>query len=211
MADADAEENRRPTKIERVMDRYELSGLQAELVARWTAPQGERDSLRDLAQFVNERLLAVALEEAGHEALPGEVENYYRLLRDDDVSAGRRMEARSSLEQAGIDVERLESDFVSHQAVHTYLTDRAGVEFEGVSTEERLSRTRGALARLEGRLRSVAERNLDQLEGADHLDVGDVNVLVSLDVVCTGCGERYDFETLLDQGGCACGASVDAE
>lgn len=206
MSDGGSGDGRRQTKIERVVERYDLTGLETELAVRWTAPPAERESLRDLAAYVNERILAAALAEAGVDVLPGEVENYLRLLRDDDVSAGRRTEARSSLEQAGVYVERVETDFVSHQAVHTYLTERAGVEFEGATTAERLERTRDAIARLEGRVQTVAERNIEQLAAADHLAVGDVSVLSSLDVVCGDCGERYDFDALLERGGCACGA-----
>lgn len=204
MADSDADGSGRLTKIERIIYRYDLEGLGAELAARWTASLEERDSLRDLAAYVNERVLASALESAGVDALPGEVENYYRLLRGEGVSAGRRTEARSSLAQAGIDVDELTGDFVSHQAVHTYLTRRAGVDYERPSTGERLDRTRVAIERLQGRAQSVAERNLEQLANAGHIDVGDVSVLVSLDVVCSECGERYDVETILERGGCGC-------
>lgn len=202
---ADAESTGRRTKIERVIDEYDLEGLETELAARWSAPAGERDSLRDLARYVNERILAAALERAGVDVVAGEVENYYRLLTDEDVSAGRREEARTTLDQQGVDVDALERDFVSHQAVHTFLTDRAGITYEGTTTSERLENARDALARLEGRVQSVAERNVDQLASAGHLDVGDVGVLVSLDVVCNDCGQRYDVGTLLEAGGCDCG------
>lgn len=204
MADAEESGGARQTKVERLVEEYDLPELEGELQARWSAPDGERDSLRDLARYVNLVIFEAALDRAGVDAIAGEVENYYRLLADEEVSAGRRAEARSTLEQHDIDVSALETDFVSHQAVHTFLTERAGLSYEGTSSADRLENTREAMARLEGRVQSVAERNVEELASADHLDVGDVSVLVSLDVVCNDCGERYDFETLVEAGGCEC-------
>lgn len=204
MTDAEESGGAQQMKVEHVMKEYDLPELKAELEARWSAPDGERDSLRDLARYVNEGILEAALDRAGVNAIAGEVENYYRLLADEEVSAGRRAEARSTLEQHDIDVNAVEKDFVSHQAVHTFLTERAGVSYEGISAADRLRNAREAMARLEGRVQSVAERNVEELAGADHLEVGNVSVLVSLDVVCNDCGERYDFEALLEAGGFDC-------
>jgi hypothetical protein len=204
MADAEGETTERTTKVERVIEEYHLHGLAAELAERWTAPSAERDSLRELARYVNRRILEAALAEAGVDVLEGELENYYRLLTDDDVSAGRRTEARSRLEHDGVDVDAVEGDFVSHQAIHTFLTERAGVSFEGASSEERIERTRESLERLQGRVETVAENNLDRLAGTEDLDIGDVSVLLSLDVVCNDCGQRYDLAELLEVGGCEC-------
>ena len=206
MADGQGETAERTTKVERVVDEYDLQGVEVELAERWTAPAAERDSLRDLAADVNQRMLAAALADAGVDVLEGELENYYRLLTDGDVSAGRRTEARSRLAHEGVAVDELEADFVSHQAIHTYLTERAGVSFEGASTDERIERTRESLERLQGRVESVAANNLERLAAAGDLDIGEVSVLLSLDVVCNDCGRRYDLAELLEAGGCECGA-----
>lgn len=71
--------------------------------------------------------------------LDGEVENIYRLLTD-DISTGMRTQACRRLERAGVDVNGLETDFVSRQAVHTYLTSVRGVIYttddnDSVATE----------------------------------------------------------------------------
>lgn len=194
----------RRTKVERVVDEYDLGDVETELVERWTGESGERWSLRDLADYFNEQVLATALADADMQPLDGEVENYYRLLSADDVSAGARTEARSQLERAGVDVDALQDDFVSHQAIHTYLTDRKEVSYEGTSDEERLSNASETLRRLERRTESVAENTVDRLRNAGDLDVEDFSVLVSVGIVCEECGRQHDVESLLEQGGCDC-------
>lgn len=204
MAESDDTGAGRRTKVERIIDRYELPALERALVERWTASGEERSSLRELAREVNVRVLEAALAEASVDTLDGEVENYYRLLTDDDVSAGRRTEARARVERTGVDVDQLERDFVSHQAVHTFLTERAGVSYEGASREERLERTRESLQRLRGRVETVADNNLERLAEAGDLDVGDVSVLLSVTAVCNDCSHQYDLDTLLQEGQCDC-------
>lgn len=54
----------RRSKVARLIDEYEWTGLGATLEARWTADGSERASLRDLADQFNERVLEAALREA---------------------------------------------------------------------------------------------------------------------------------------------------
>lgn len=204
MVESGGDTGGRRTKIERVAEEHGLDDVEAELAERWTAADGERKSLRELAHSFNERLLAAALEEADVETFDGDVSNIYRLLTDDDVTAGQRTETRARLERQGIDLASLESDFVSHQAVHTYLTDRRNLSLPTLTDQERLENSRETLRKLRGRVESVATNDLERLAEVDVLDVGDVSVLLSLDVVCNDCGERYDFEELLEEGGCGC-------
>lgn len=196
--------DRRQTKVERDIDEYGLAGIESTLVRRWTDDRGDRWSLRDLADFFNERLLEAALRQVGEQPLDGEVENYYRLLTTDDVSAGTRTEARRQLEQAGLDVDELQSDFVSHQAIHTYLTTRQDVSYEPSTEAERIESARTTLRRLESRTESVTENTLGGLRDADVLDIANFSVLASVSVVCEDCGTQYDVESVLEQGGCDC-------
>lgn len=200
----DAERSRRRTKVERVVDEYDLDGLAADLAARWTGTGDERASLRELADDVNERILAAALSQAAVDVLDGEVSNMYRLLTADDVPARERTEARARLEREGLDVEDLRSDFVSHQAVHTFLTERQNVTYEGADSEERIDNARTTLRRLEGRIESVTENTIERLRATEDLDVGDIGAFVSLQVVCNDCGRQYDVETLLEDRTCGC-------
>ena len=119
------------TKVRRVIDHYGLSELGDELAARWVGDGYDRESLRSLADRFNRRVLAAGMEAAGLTPLDGEVDNTYRLLTDDKVSAGMRTQVERRLERDGVDIEELRTDFVSHQAVHTYLTDDREIDPPG--------------------------------------------------------------------------------
>ena len=194
------------TKVRRVIDAYSLEGVGEELAARWTGDGYERESLRSLADRFNKRVLAASMESAGLSPLDGEVDNTYRLLTDDDVSAGMRTQARRRLEREGVDPEPLTDDFVSHQAIHTYLTTDREVDPPGEpSTADRLDDDRETIQRLQGRLEAVSEDTIDRLDSADGLSIGAFSVLVDVQVVCEDCGGQYEIGELLAAGGCQCG------
>ena len=196
------------SKVGRIIDTYGLDGVGQELEDRWLGHGYDSQSLRSLADWFNRRLLAAALDQAGESPIDGEVENLYRLLTDDDVTAGMRIDAEATLEQNGIDPDDLQGDFVSHQAVYTYLT-----EFRGASKErsagDRMKSVRTTVQRLQSRLIAVVENNLEQLRDTDRLTLGEFNVLVDIQVLCEDCGSSYPITELLDRNGCDCRRSAD--
>ena len=194
------------TKVRRVIESYELAGLGEELAARWVGDGYDRESLRSLADRFNRRVLAAGMETAGLTPLDGEVDNTYRLLTDDEVSAGMRTQVERRLERDGVDIEQLRSEFVSHQAIHTYLTDDREVEPPGddESTADRLARDRETIQRLQSRLEAVTENTVGRSAATDRLDIGEFSVLVDLQVVCADCGTTYDIAELFEAGGCDC-------
>lgn len=201
MTDADA--GSRPSgKVARLIDEHDLTGLGAKLEDRWTATDDRRMSLRDLADYFNRELLAAVLADADAQPLDGEVENTYRVLTDDDVRSASRTRARRRLEREGVDIDDLESSFVTYQAVRSYLTDGRGAEYspDGASVADR----RRTIQQLQGRLQSVTESKLDSLAG-EEVTLGEFRTLVNVRVVCEDCGAQYEVSELLDRGGCDCG------
>lgn len=192
-------------KLGRVADRYDLRTLDDELVRRWTGEgEEERYSTRRLATYVNESILEVAFERAGVPYRDGEVENTYRLLTDDDVSSGTRVQTRTELERESVPVERIESDFVSHQTVYNHLTECLEASFDEPSDEERLERGRDRLGALKNRTVAVTTDTIDHLARNDVLEVGDYNVLVSVTVTCEDCYGQFTVRELFERGGCDC-------
>lgn len=201
----DADDGTTRTKVGRLLERYDLGEeYGAHLEARWLGEAGERASLRTLADAFNRRLLEAALREAGAAVVDGEVENLYRLLSDEDVSAGQRTEAQSRLTREGVDVERLETDFVTYQAIRSYLQNERGAEYEESSAEDRIESTLQATQRLESRVQSVVGSNLDRLRGTEALTLGSFRLLVDVNVLCEDCGTQYGVTDLLRRGGCDC-------
>lgn len=194
------------TKLERVIGKYDLSGFGEELVDRWLGQNGyERESLRSLASVTNTRILQSALEHADETPLEGEVDNLVRLLTSDDVSAGMRSQTRQRLEQLGIDVDDLTTDFVSHQAIHTYLTSVREVKYESDSSpDDKLTDRLETIQRLESRLQAVTESTIEQLPSDDEFSVGSIDVIASVQVLCNDCGQQYTIQELIEQNGCGC-------
>ena len=192
------------SKVDRLLTEYSLPGMDEQLIASWTGDADERRSLRDLAEYFNRELLRAAMAEAGMTTLDGEVANTYRLLTAEDVSTGVRTQAETTLERNGIDPQRLRTDFVSHQAIHTYLTKQRGVEHPSEPVGDRAGKTERTIRRLGSRLVAVAEKRLHSLRDAGTITLGTFSVLVDVRVVCEDCGTHTDVPTLLGEGGCDC-------
>lgn len=193
----------RPSKVARVIETYDLADLGAELERRWTAPPDRRDSLRDLADVVNRRVLEAALRVAGRRPLAGDADAIYRRLVAEDDRPATRTRTRRRLERAGVDVEAVESDFVSHAAVRTYLTEHRGVTHDA---DVAAGGPGEAIARLRGRLEVVTADRLAAAQRRDAITLGDHDVTVSVRVACRDCGQQADATALLEAGGCGCDA-----
>ena len=193
------------SKVSRLIDEYDLSGMGERLANFWLGTDGERRSLRELADHFNRELLRTEMENAGMTTLDGEVANTYRLLTVDEVSTGVRTQAETILERNNIDPEDLQQDFVSHQAIHTYLTKQRGVERSSEPTnQDRIEKTTDTIQRLSSRLVAVAEKRLQSLRNAGTITLGTFSVFVDVRVVCEDCGTHADVRTLLTDGGCDC-------
>ncbi|WP_336338610.1 rod-determining factor RdfA [Haloarcula brevis] len=192
------------SKVGRLIETYGLESMGAELERAWLGAGQERQSLRDLADRFNRALLVAAIRDAGMDVVDGEPANFYRLLTAEDVSAGKRVEARNRLERAGIDVERLENEFVTYQAIRYYLTEVRGASYDPDRGSEQVERERGTIDRLRSRVETIVRDTVDRLQAADTLTVGDYRVFVSIDIRCQDCGTRHSISDLLDRGGCNC-------
>ena len=192
------------SKVGRLLEQYELDGVGQELEDRWVGNGGESESLRAIADWFNRQLLRRKMERVGMSPLDGEVANVYRLLSDgDDVTSGARVEAETTLADNGIDPSRTEDEFVSHQAVHTYLTKFRGASKERESTD-RIATVRETFQKLRNRLVTVIEHNLEQLRQSQRITLGNFNVLLDVQVFCEDCGASYSLSKLFEHGGCDC-------
>jgi len=192
----------RRSKVARLIEEYDLQGLGAELEQRWTAEE-DRSSLRELAAQFNQELLREALEAANVQHLDGELENTYRLLTDDDVSSAESTRIQRRLERDGVDVDALQQDFVTYQAIRTYLKEYRGAEYTPAETDP-LEREATNVQKLRGRMVSVTEGKLEQLRDGGHLTLGEFRTLAEIQVICEDCNTQFDVLELFDRGGCNC-------
>lgn len=200
---ADSGEGGRQTKVTRLIDEHTLESLGPELERLWTADGDERLSLRALADRFNRRLLEAKMTDAGMQPLSGEVENTYRLLTDDNVSSADETRARRQLDRNGLDPDAVVRDFVSYQAIRTYLREHRGAEHD-TNDRPRTAVEAEAIRGLQGRTRTVTADKLEQLRSGDHVEIGDFRVFTEVNVLCEDCGTRYEIGDLLERGGCEC-------
>lgn len=191
------------TKVARLLQKYGFDGFGDEIERRWTGQNGKRDSLRTLADVFNQRILRQTMENNGMQPLQGEVENVYELLMGDDVTSGTRTETETRLRQQGIDVEELRGDFVTYQAIRTYLKEVRGVEYDPEETDS-VETARASFDRLVGRTTAVVEQKLQSLASTDKLTLGTPRVRTTVSVYCEECETQYDVTALLARGGCDC-------
>jgi hypothetical protein len=199
-------DNRPASKVARLIEEYELEGLGADLEARWTGDDNERMSLRDLATFFNQQLLRQALIAAdnGTGALDNTVETIYTRLTSDNVSSGVRTDTRSRLEQRGVDINSLESDFVTYQAIRSYLKDWRGAEYQTISDEAKIQKDLESIQRLMSRTTSVTEERIEKLRETDRIALDAFEVLLDVQVLCQACGDQHSVTELLERDGCPC-------
>lgn len=200
---SDSSTNGRRSKVNRLIEEYDLQGLGAELEQLWTANE-DRRSLRELAAYFNQRMLSQALEDESIKPLDGEIENMYRLLTDDDASSAESTRVKRRLERDGVDVETLLDDFVTYQAIRSYLKYHRGAEYTPEETDP-LERERTNFQKLRGRMVSVTEGQIEQLRESDELTLGEFRTLADIRVVCEDCNTQFDVLELLERGGCHCG------
>ena len=192
----------RRSKVARLIDAYDLDGIGEEMARRWTA-EDDRWSLRDLADHFNQAVLEAAMQAEGPQMLDGEVENTYRLLTDEDVGEADRTRVRRRLERDGIEVDDLIDDFVTYQAIRTFLMKHQGAEYTKDETDP-LERETKNLQQLRGRVDSVTTGKLEQLRDSGELRLGEFRTLIDVRVVCEECNTQYDAVELLESGGCDC-------
>ncbi|MFB6151457.1 MAG: rod-determining factor RdfA [Haloarculaceae archaeon] len=204
MASSGDDERDATTKVGRLIEAYGLEGMGEKLERRWTADGEGRTSLRDLEEQFNRQLLTRAMHDAGAAPSEAEIGSLYRSLTGEDVSSGVRTEVRHRLERQGIDVDELENDFVSYQAIRTYLRGERGATHDTRDDEERIENDREHIQRLQARLRSVTEDKLDRLSETDRIDLGEFRLFTETTVLCEECESQFTVMELLERGGCDC-------
>lgn len=190
-------------KLDRKADEYNLPDLNEELFIRH---QEKGASLRDLETFVNTRILESVMKETDIVLLDG-AESVYHQLTNDDIGQGKRAEIKSRLEQAGININKVQDDFVTYQTVRKHLQVALNVDTgkqEAFDTADAESRVH----RLQSRCEAVIAQTLEQLRRRGNLETGDLDLVLSIRITCESCGHSYRLRELIDSGQCHCGGTL---
>ena len=188
------------SKVARVKSSYDI---EMDLAARWTGETGERWSLRDLADAFNRRVLEAVLTGNGVMTSQSDIDHIYRVLSGEG-GEGDKVQKRRELEREGVDVDALLSDFVSHQAMHSFLTKIEQTSYTEQDTAAQIESAIESITRLVNRTKAVSENTVDRLARTERIEVGAVEVYVDAHAYCVECGTELPVTELLEQGGCEC-------
>lgn len=188
-------------KVGDLVREYDLA-VGKELVTRWTGERGESESVRALTNQINQRLLRAEMRDADIELVEGRVENLYQLLTDENRLEAVRLEARSTLEGNGVDVDRVEDRFISHQTMYRHLRNCLDAEKErnALSVDNERDRVHAVQRRAE----TIVDDAVGRLANGDELELEEFETLINFRVTCERCGSLHDVTDLLDAGGCEC-------
>ena len=190
-------------KVARVIEKYDLGPIGADLERKWTRSE-DRFSLRALADLFNQRLVETALEDAAIDSVTDDPAHVYALLNGAEGSSGQQTQVRRRLERAGVDVKALTDDFVTYQAIRSYLKNHRDASPPSKTDRDVRRTERRTIEQLRDRTAAVTESKLDRLERNDQIRLGTASVLVDVRVFCEDCGRQYDVDELLESGSCAC-------
>lgn len=185
-------------KVSRIGREYHIPNLDQELIRR----RDHGDSLRDLAAYLNKEILAEALGSAAREVI-GDADSIYDVLHGDDVNRSRKAELRSKLLRNDVDIDEVESDFVSHQTVRNHLHDCREIDTSRESTAD-IEGARKTIEWAQARSEGVIEQTLERLRSADEISERPTEVTQSVRIACSACGSTYRIEAFLEQRGCDC-------
>jgi len=193
------------TKITRDIEKYGLESLNDQLKAR----RSEDASLRDLADFVNKRILEAALAERDVELL-SDVDRVYELLTNEDVSVGNRTEVETKLQMADVPIEEIRSDFVSHQTIKHHLNTQLNVDTGRESTLS-LDDAQRRINWAQSQNEAIIQNTLEQFAQTDGLNTCEFDLATSVRVTCKECSRSFSLYDFLERGRCGCSPETDSE
>lgn len=188
-------------KVGRLAAEYDLTNTDTHLVEEWH----DGKSVRALTEELNKDVIRTEMNAANVGQIEWSKTPVYEAIKTDSLNESDEIEIRRELERAGIDVGELSSNLVSHQTVYRHLTNCLDVsKTKDQTPEERRRKARDTVYALQQRTELVTKSTVENLRSADVTEVGDVDVLVDLQIVCSDCGRSMDFEEAITDG-CRCG------
>lgn len=193
-------------KVNRVMRKYGLEHLGDEMVSLWTSTGEDRLTLRELEAWFNKKVTAKAISKSEFEIdlVEPYAEQVYGVLRgDDDTVETDREVLKGELKQKGVKVDDLMEDFVSYQAVNTWLKKSKGAEPpEKDTSQEREAKMIARVRKLRSRCEKVGVDSIELLRKMGDVTTAPVDVDVRFTVTCKECKFPMPITEFISKGGC---------
>ena len=190
-------------KIGRTIAEYELSDVNSRLASEWQ----DGKSVRRLTEEFNKEIVESVLTAVNVSRVEWSRTPVYEALHTDELNDAKVLEIQRELDHAGVDVDELSSDLVSHQTVYRHLKQcLEASKGDDQSPEERRQKAKDTVHALQQRTELVTESTLNTLQSAGITDFTEIDVIVNIQVVCNTCGRSMDFRSAI-HGGCDCNAT----
>jgi hypothetical protein len=192
-------------KVAAVLKRRDMAELGSELEQRWTKADSG-DSVRSLAAYFNRRVIEDTLVKHGAVPTDRELEDLSEAFSQTGRDEPLPVEIKSRFADLDVTPEQVADNLVSHQTMYRYLTEvrDASPDTTVPSLDDRVSSTKTTVQKLQTRLGSVTQNNLDLLSKQDGFTLGEYEAVVSLSITCRECGVSKSLLELLDDRGCDC-------
>ena len=183
-------------KVCRVLDEREMDRYEQRLVDQWQADRPQRKGYRQLSTWLNVLMLRREMDRAGLSTLGDEASSKYARLTDVDTTVAA--EVRDDLANSGVDVERLEDDFVSYGVVRTHLQECLGAERKQPPSTEWEPE---ALDIAQSQAERKASEAVQTLVNKGKLTAGgDVTVHVAVELECDACHVQVPADRAVRRG-----------
>lgn len=196
-------------KIGKNIKKYNLVNLNSELIQR---REDQQASLRDLADFINKQILKSALESVNADItsslytdLSGgnAIVDIYNVLTDDDIPTDRVARIHTRLSQAGVDLESIKDDWVTHPTIRTHFQKCLNIDTSRTSNitdndaQDTIEWARSKCAK-------IVEQTFQRLRNANVVSTGPVTATVVIKVTCERCGATARPTNLIRSRSCEC-------
>jgi len=193
------------TKVGRLIAKYGLDGMAADMEERWMRDDEQSKSIREIEEDFNKAVLRRVLEDSGTQPFESELDTIYRVITDEQATMTEDIEVQERLSERNVDADSLADDFVSHQTIYNFLTKQRKAEYQSTQDpQERLRRSNESVQKIKNRLTAVAQTNVRSLENSGLLTLGEFDVMGEVYVYCQDCNSRFSISELIDREGCEC-------
>jgi hypothetical protein len=205
-------------KIDRLIEQYELTGLEESLVRDWTREDDQRrKSVRELTSWFNQKLVMVILDDYTGGMIPSNytVEKITTRLqaRGSDASKYKDIPDREImdvihwLQNNDVPIDDVIDDFVSYGTMYTYLKEVRGAVSPDSQPDQRSPEKRQAdvLDGIRTDLGKQPERinsRLRTLRNHNQLPETKPDIHVSIECNCPACGHAQPIANYVEQQGC---------
>jgi broad-specificity NMP kinase len=205
-------------KIDRLIEEYELTGIEESLVRDWTHEDDQRrKSVRELTSWFNQKLVMVILDRHTGGMIPSDYtvkEITTRLhargsnsSKYNDIPDREIMDIVQWLQNNDVPVENVIDDFVSYGTMYTYLKEIRGAVSPDSQPDQRSPEGRQADV-LEGIRTDLAKQperinsRLRTLRTHNQLPETKPDIHISVECNCPACGYAQPIADYIEHQGC---------